>query len=193
MTMESDERQLDRMRELASIGAGHAANSLARLLGRPIWMGVPKLHPLNQDRVPVASQAIAEEGGSGVFFELEGGINGMVALVFTAQSIAPLVRKMLGDDADISNEASRSVMREIGNILVSSHASAMADTLGTRILPSVPLLTEEDLPKALTAAIGFRAHESMGFVIESELFDAEGEVRTFLLMMASAGAGGSGV
>jgi len=88
---------LDRARELASIGAGHAAGALARLINRTIWMEVPRAQPVDAGTVPRAA-ALAEDG-SAIFFELQGGVGGMMAVVFSRASLEVIVTEMMGADA----------------------------------------------------------------------------------------------
>ena len=66
-----DERELDRLQELANIGAGHAATAFANLTGRTIWMEVPRVCRL--DTVPSPAFPAGDGAWStGVFFEFEG-------------------------------------------------------------------------------------------------------------------------
>ena len=80
---------LDRARELASIGAGHAAGALARLINRTIWMEVPRAQPVDAGTVPRAA-ALAQDG-TAIFFELQGGVGGMMAVVFSRASLEVIV------------------------------------------------------------------------------------------------------
>jgi chemotaxis protein CheC len=50
--------QIDALREIGDIGAGHAATALSRMMGQPVRMGIPRVTLL-----PV--EAIAEEVGGG--------------------------------------------------------------------------------------------------------------------------------
>ena len=116
MAQRSADADVDRLRELASIGAGHAANALARMLGRPCAMQVPRTLALDE--------AGDEDGDRlGLFFDLEGGPGGMVALIFGADVRARLLDALLGVD-EPSAEQAESALRELGNILVSHVASS---------------------------------------------------------------------
>ena len=182
--LRTDDREVDRLRELASIGAGHAAGALARLVKRPVRMDVPVVHELSPDLVCASSILAAEEGGMGVFFELNGGVGGIVAVVFSSRALDALVERLLGPEARARfDEEVESAVREVANILVSSHASAIADTLGTFMIPSVPLLVRDELAVALASFVRVRAQDPPGILVESEIYEAEGVVRGFLLFV----------
>jgi len=174
-----------RARELANIGAGHAAGALARLVGRTIRMEVTCVQRLDEHPRPHASR-IAEEG-TAVFFELRGGIAGMMAVVFSRASLEVIVTEMMGAHAYGLDTAVESAVREAGNMLASHYASAIADTLGTTVMPSVPLLTAQALPAALASVVAWRAGEPPRLLIETAIFDLEREVEGFLLLVPDEG------
>jgi chemotaxis protein CheC len=175
--------EVDRVRELAGIGAGHAAGALARLVGRPIRMAVPRV----ERRLPGVAAELARlgEGGSAICFRLEGGIGGAMAVVFSRGCLELIVTEMMGADAYGLEKAVESAVREAGNVLVSHFASAIADVLGTIVLPSVPLLTD---PVALDAFLDSCDPPLAGFIIESAIFDADREAEGTLVLIPNAGA-----
>ena len=142
---ESRARAVDRLCELTSIAAGHAAGALATLLARPFEMSVPKARVLEPGRADVA--LATRLGGdvrawSGALFEVNGGLGGTLAVLFPPASRDALLAALLGDSAGIEPQA-ESALREVGNI-VSSHAlSAMGALLGVSVLPSTPQLTAQ--------------------------------------------------
>lgn len=174
-------RGLDRVRELASIGAGHAAGALGRLVNRAIWTEVPRAQALGDGVSPFAARAA--EDGAAVFFELTGGVGGVVAVVFSRASLEVIVTEMMGAQAYGVESAVESAVREAGNILVSHYASAIADTLGTLVLPSVPLLAEHAGPSALASVVSLRAGDSPRLILESRLFDPADEVEGWVALV----------
>jgi chemotaxis protein CheC len=173
--------RLDRARELASIGAGHAAGALARLVNRTIWMDAPRVQPVDAETVPRAA-ALAEDG-TAIFFELQGGVGGMMAVVFSRASLEVIVTEMMGAEAYELESAVESAVREAGNMLVSHYASAIADTLGTVVLPSIPVLTEEAVPAALGSVVSWRAGEPERLLLESPIYDGTREVQGYLVLV----------
>lgn len=166
--------ELDRLCELANVGAGHAAGALARLLGCTVWMDPP--------RVRIASRRGEEPGGalaattSGVFFEVEGGIGGTFGVLFPRRARETLLQALVGDPDPHSEEA-ESALREVGNILASHALSAVADLTGDRVLPSLPVLAEE----GAGAVLGTRQARGEPVRIESRLVDGAGGLRSLLV------------
>lgn len=174
-TTSVDEEDLDRIRELASIGAGHAANALAQMLGRPCAMQVPKALPLD-------AGLDAGPDRLGLFFELEGGPGGMVALIFGPEVRARLIDMLLGRGVD-SDDQAESALRELGNILVSHVASSIADTTGTAVLPSVPRLSMHDASDVLERLLAARRHEEAAIRLETEIEDRSREIHGRLVFV----------
>ena len=164
------EADLDRMRELASIGAGHAANALAHLTGRTCEMGVPTLRPSGVGAGPARRL-------TGVLFECEGGPGGVLALLFPADTCTRLLAQLLGVEAGgLRSPESRSALCEVGNILASHAANALGELLGVTVLPSVPRLALDDADAALAALLERRGAEASRLCVESTLCDRAREL-----------------
>jgi chemotaxis protein CheC len=174
-----DPEKLDRLTELTSIGAGHAATAFSQLAGREIRTRVPRLSPAREP-APLAVSG-DEDWSTGVFFELEGCLGALVAILFQAPVLEELVRVVLGDAAEPPTaEAVEAVLMELGNILVSGVASAIADTLGQRLLPSIPMLAADHAGQELIALIERRGGATR---IECEFTDAIGELGGLLVLV----------
>ena len=183
--LQIDEAELDRVRELTSIGAGHAAGAFARVVGRPCRMRVPTVRLLRAESLGSAFVASGRDDErramSGVFFEVEGGLGGVIALLLPEGSREHVVRALLRPSGAIAPEDEESALRELGNMLVSHAVSAMADTLGTRVLPSIPVLAMHDAVSALASLVALRCAGGPALRVETEISDAEGIYRGLLV------------
>jgi chemotaxis protein CheC len=182
------EVDIDRVRELTSIGAGHAATAFARLVGRPCQMCVPAVRLLRAESaaLPFVVNVRDDErqGMTGIFFEIEGGLGGIVAILFSAASRDQLVEHLTGIPNQQSSQAvSQSALREFGNILVSHVVSPMADALGVAILPSIPVLAMEDALEVLGSLIGLRQRGQPALRIETEISDRHREFQSLLVFV----------
>lgn len=182
------EVDIDRVRELTSIGAGHAATAFARLVGRPCQMCVPAVRLLRAESaaLPFVVNVRDDErqGMTGIFFEIEGGLGGIVAILFSAASRDQLVAHLTGIPNQQSSPAvSQSALREFGNILVSHVVSPMADALGVAILPSIPVLAMEDALEVLGSLIGLRQKGQPALRIETEISDRHREFQSLLVFV----------
>ncbi len=180
---------IDRLSELLNIGAGHAAGALAFLLGRTFWMRVPRALRLGADAARPEGEGTARgelAGGAAVLFEVEGSLGGIVALFLPSGSREALARRLVGADASARPELVESALREAGNVVVSHVCSAIADTLAARLVPSIPVLVLEDGEAGLGALAARRGRAWLR--IESEIVDAEGELRGLLVFLPDASA-----
>lgn len=166
------------MRELTSVGAGHAAGAFSQLVGRTIEMRPPVVH---LDRGWPGSDP---EGWScGAFFELEGCFGCLVAILFREGVRDVIVREMLGQPTGpLARESIEAVIMELGNILVSRVASAIADTIGARLLPSIPVLAMENATTQLVDLCD-ECSTADAVRIECEFVDRQGELGGTLVLI----------
>ena len=169
------EVELDRLRELSHIGASWAANALARLSDRTILTRVPIIHGPERFRQ-------RGEWDTGIFCDLSGDLSGVVA-IFLSQGTREAVVDLLCGAPDPPREIAASALSEFGNILASQTASAIANTLGGRILPSIPELVLSDAEAALQARLSPRHRPPPPLYIESELFDRQGRFRALHVVL----------
>lgn len=173
------EADIDRVRELVSIGAGHAATALAGLMGRTCEMRVPTV------RLAGGAAPAIESDLTGVLFELEGGTGGVLALLFPGATCERLLEHLLGPGhgAGHKDSAAQSALREVGNILASHAANAVGEMLGTPVLPSIPMLALEDAPAALENLLALRHGAEPALRIEAEICDRAHELRGILVLV----------
>lgn len=180
--MSSNDLRADRTRELANVGAGHAASAFSQLVGREIQMRAPELV-----RDPKWPGNAGDDWSSGVFFELEGCLDAVVAILFREPVRDEVVRTMLGDaTGELTRESIEAVIMELGNILVSRVASAIADTLEERLLPSIPVLALGDAAEQLVALCEERGVDP-SVRVESEFADRDQELGGLLVLIPGAG------
>lgn len=188
------EAEVDRIRELTSIGAGHAAGAFASLVGGSFGMRVPAvcLSPVEAGAPDVVAGLRAEErrSTSGVFFEVEGALSGLVALLFPCAMRRRLLARVTGRPPEaLEPEQADSALRELGNILASHVVSAIADTLGAAVVPSVPVLAMEDAPAAFASLVARRETARAGLRVETEIAERGGELRGVLVLVPDAAPG----
>jgi hypothetical protein len=85
---------------------------------------------------------------TGVLCDLSGDLTGLVAILMSARTRESVIRLLCGEE-NPPREIAASALTEFGNILVSQTASAVADTLGGRIVPGLPELVFSDAETAL--------------------------------------------
>lgn len=187
------ETEIDRLSELANIGAGHAAGAFAQLTGQTIKMAVPRVRLLGRSLESSSDEAEYRgsadpgdfDGGwnSGVIFEFEGCLNAVVAILFRRSMCDAVVRKLIGQsEGYLPHETVESALMEVGNVLASHVASAIADTLGARLLPSIPMLSLDFAFDQLEAIAQARSNAGELW-IECELVDSEGKLGGLVVLV----------
>jgi chemotaxis protein CheC len=133
--------QLDALREVANIGAGHAATALSQMIGETIMISVPTINVSRLEDVP-PQVGEPDQPVAAVLMHMMGDLTGRTLLVFprrTAMRLAGLLlRRSLPTD-DFS-EMQQSAIKEAGNILSSAYMNALSDFMGMLLLPSPPSL-----------------------------------------------------
>ncbi|MCA9511032.1 MAG: chemotaxis protein CheC [Myxococcota bacterium] len=147
-----DDANATRLRETARIGFENAESAFTLLADRAIEMGDVAVAS------PDARRPIDAAWDAGVLFELEGCLDACVALLFRAEHRDALVERMMGESPKaLGPLAVEATLTEVANILASHVASGIADALGERLLPSVPMLFAEGAAGEIEAFLGERA------------------------------------
>lgn len=181
-------RQRDALREVANMGAGHAATALSTLTGHPIMIAVPRLFVAPLDEVPARVSA-PEEPVAGLSLLIEGDLSGCTLLVFPQPIAVRLAELMLrrprGSSAGLG-PLERSALAEAGNILSGHYLNALADFMGMTLLPSPPELVVDRSRVVVEAAHRRSGADPAAVVcVESEfhLQDADESLRGFFLLL----------
>ncbi len=170
------ESQLDAMREVANIGAGHAATALSQMTNRTIMITVPRINirPLEEacDTVGAPDQVIAA-----ILMHMMGDLTGRALLLFPQSSARTLcdflMRRELGTTQEF-HEMEQSALKEAGIILASAYLNALSDFMGMMLVPSVPSLVIDLSGAVLTSAhLNFGHDREYAFCVETS-FRLEG-------------------
>lgn len=143
----------DALREVANIGAGHAATALSQMTGRKIMISVPQV---TVRRLEDAAELVGPPDTivAAVLMHMMGDLTGRTLLVLPEKSARDLCRILLrrNDLAERFTEMERSTITETGNILCSAYLNALADFMGMMLVPSVPALVIDLAGAVLTTA-----------------------------------------
>ena len=116
---------------------------------------------------------------------MDGCLDALVGILFPGAASEALVRRIVGiDTGQLEAPLIESALMEVGNILASHVASAIADTLHSRLLPSIPSLAMEDGESAFSAYVEDRVG-AVALRIESRLRDESGELHGRLVLVPS--------
>ena len=178
----------DALREVANIGAGHAATALSQMTSRKIMISVPEV---SVRRLEEVAELVGPSDSviAGVLMHVMGDLTGRTLVVLDQESAYALCELLLrrprtgqaGFDA-----MEQSTIKETGNILCSAYMNALSDFLGMMLVPSVPALVVDLAGAVLTTAYLNFGHERDALFCVETTFRIEGSERAltgqFLLM-----------
>jgi chemotaxis protein CheC len=182
--------QLDALREVANIGAGHAATALSQMVGQTIMISVPTINVARLEDVP-PQVGEPDQPVAAVLMHMLGDLTGRTLLVFprrTAVRLAELLLHRVSPPDDFS-EMQQSAIKEAGNILSSAYMNALADFMGMMLLPSPPSLAIDMSTAVLTTAyLQFGSDKDYVFCVESEfrLSDIGEKLSGYFLLLPDA-------
>lgn len=167
---------IDVLKEIGNIGAGNAATSLANMINKKVDMTVPKVNVLDFKDVPEMLGG-EEEPVCGIFFKLEGTMEGTIMFVLTLESakrlLDLLMPGMLGEEFD---EMSLSALKEVGNILSGSYVTSLSGLTGLKVIMSVPSICVDMAGAILSVpAIQFGLVGDKILIIENDFFEDDNE------------------
>lgn len=164
---------IDVLKEIGNIGAGNAATSLANMINKKVDMRVPKVNVLDFKEVPEMLGG-EEEPVSGIFFKLDGDMDGTIMFVLALGSAKRLVNLMMpGIMGDEFDEMSLSALQEVGNILSGSYISSLSGLTGLKVNMSVPSVAIDMAGAILSVpAIQFGMVGDKILIIENDFFEA---------------------
>jgi chemotaxis protein CheC len=183
--------QVDALKEVGNIGAGHAATSLSQLVGKEIMIKAPRLNilPLKEvQRVIKDPQALMV----GIYLSLEGNLSGSVLLLFPYDDALSLVDMLMGRNVGSTKALSpldESALKEVGSILTCSYLNAIAQLIGAPLIPSVPGLAF-DMAEAMIDLILIELGEAVDYVlvIETEFTEASRKITGEFMLFPNPGS-----
>lgn len=172
--------QLDILKEIGNIGAGHAATALSKLLNKKIDMKVPNVQIVSFDEMMNMAGG-AENVVAGVFLRIEGEAPGSMFFVLPVEQATSFIREMIGDESfslesPPYSEIGLSALQELGNILSGSYLSSLSDFTNLSLYPSVPALSIDMVGAIISYGLIELSHVSdYAIVIDTALNEDEDE------------------
>jgi chemotaxis protein CheC len=170
------ELQLDALREVANIGAGHAATALSQMTNHRIMIAVPEV---NVRRLEEVTDLVgrADEVVAAVLMHMMGDLTGRTLVLCPERSARMLCdilfRRTPGATTEFGG-MEQSGLKEAGNILASAYMNALSDFMGMMLVPSVPSLVVDLSAAVLTTTyLNFGHDRDFVFCVETS-FRVEG-------------------
>jgi chemotaxis protein CheC len=163
--------QIDALREVANIGAGHAATALSQMTNRRIMISVPQINITRLEDVP-GLLGDPNDVVAAVLMHMLGDLTGRTLLLFPERVARRLCDMLLRrpEGSTLTFDAiEQSAIKEAGNILSGAYMNALSDFMGMLLLPSVPSLVVDVSAAVLTTSyLNFGHDRDFVFCVETE-------------------------
>ena len=177
---------LDVLREIGNIGAGNATTALSTMLGKRIDMAPPIVRLTS---IPEITYALGgpENMVVGILCNLGGDVEGMMMFVleqeFAHQIINHLLMRDIRTYADM-DDMDFSALREIGNIMAGSFATAISALTNLNIQLDVPCISI-DMAGAIMSvpAVAFGSIGDYALYIEEDIMEGDELLKSRLLLI----------
>jgi chemotaxis protein CheC len=170
------ELQLDALREVANIGAGHAATALSQMTNRTIMIAVPEVNVRAIEEITDLFGA-PDDVVAAVLMHMMGDLTGRTLVLIpegSARALCDILLRRPPGTTGAFSAMEQSGLKEAGNILASAYMNALSDFMGMMLVPSVPSLVVDLAAAVLTSAyLNFGQEREFVFCVETS-FQVEG-------------------
>lgn len=177
-----DDLERDALAELGNIGVAKASTALSRMVGGPVSISVPTVEIVSGSRLLTVLEADLPGPLVAVAERLSGTFRGSAILLLPERSSLPLASAALPPDvpkehaAELEDEA----LAEVGNIVLNSCLSSMANLLGAGIGTTLPLVLRGPVPQVLETCRVDTGAESSAILfhvkLRADTHDVSGEI-----------------
>jgi len=188
-TQELTELQKDALREIANIGACHAATALSQLVQKKIFIEVPQMLV-----VPFPDLTGIFDGPEtmtvGMYTPIFGDVSGGILFLLPQEDalrIVDLLRGRSAGETKTLKEKDRELLKQTTNILVASYLSALTKFIGLTALASRSEISH-DMLGAIVDAIMIETdlHSEEAVLVETELLETTNRVKGIMFFVPDA-------
>lgn len=185
--------QLDTIRELASVGSGHSANALSELLGQKIQMQVPKVRvvPVEDVAYELLDSDALDVTVAALFVDTPDETPLELVSLFEGETIA-YISGLIGNEEPSKDlfslsEDEKSLVQEVGNILLLQFLTAIESLTGIearpRETPRLIIDMAEAVLNAIMMRVGLENHSVL--LVDNVLYTDRFEVKALSLLIPS--------
>jgi len=140
---ELTEEQEDVIKEVGTIGAGHATTALSKMTGKEVKMTVTSATVIPIDEISKVIETV-EETIFSAYSPILGVITGSMMIITPRTSGYMLIDMIEGKPPGTTrfmDEMAESTLKETQNIIGNAYLSALNDFMGITLIPSIPRMT----------------------------------------------------
>jgi chemotaxis protein CheC len=185
-----DPSQLDAMREIANIGAGHAATALSKMTHHVIMIDVPEVSIIRLEDVGTVTGE-ADDVVAAVMMKVLGDVTGRTVQIFPGASAVKLVAMVAGGEepefpGGFSDEH-QETLKEVGNIIVGAYLNALSEFMGLLLIMSVPAIAIDMAGAVMTTSyLNFGEEQDHVLCVNTGMIIGEERIRGHFLLIPDA-------
>jgi chemotaxis protein CheC len=163
--LELSEMQMEAMKEVGNIGAGHAATALSDMLNEPVQIGTPTVEILPfsglADRVSSDGRVV-----SAVHMYVHGEAPCQIVVLFDKDQALSFVKIFTGmsSEDEMFDSIVESTIKEVGNIIGGAYLTALTELTGITLIASVPTLSTGTAQSAFLELMSVPADQDVFYV-----------------------------
>lgn len=180
--------QIDALKEIANIGAGHAATALSQMLDSTIKLETPKAELLGY--TDLGSRFSESEIFAVLHVYVRGDIPGHLVVLFDQHDALAFVRLFLrrvGGDLQIFDAIVETTLKELANIVASSYLSALIRLTDANMLPSIPVISYGSMRATFEALMPMAPHREI-FFVQSTFLDRGAKMSGRVMFIPDTGS-----
>jgi chemotaxis protein CheC len=176
------EMEIDVLKELGNIGAGHAATSLSKLINQEINIEVPRV---KVGEIKSLSREFISDIITGVIIalqDLEENKSGYLYIMFPEAASKQIATELFGME-EFDDEMYESTIMEVGNILSSAFCDASADFMNVILLPSPPNFAVDVPTAVIDSVVSQMAKRSNYIIIFETALSSDSNIKIFMSLL----------
>jgi chemotaxis protein CheC len=171
--------EMDILREVGSIAAGHGSIALSEMLGRKLDLELPSLDMVSAKSIIDKIQA--DQIVISVACNILSGIKGEIIFVLDEKSAFKLIDLCYRAHPDekkggLFTEMGLSLIKEVGNIIISSYVGALSMILKTVVIPSIPTLVSGSLQQVLSMVVSPYSTDCSILLVEAIFVEPQAKI-----------------
>ncbi len=181
--------QMDALKEVGNIGAGHAATSLSQLLNATVKLSEPSLDVIKfrdlSARVGYENRIVAA-----LHMYVRGEAPGQMVVLIDREHAIDYVNSFLTrviGEITVFESIVDSTLKVLGNIMAGAYLRAISDLTSVELLPSVPMLSYGTVHAAFRSVMSILPDQDV-FLIESSFLDKERDVTGHFILIPETGS-----
>ncbi|MBF0606722.1 MAG: chemotaxis protein CheC [Candidatus Magnetobacterium sp. LHC-1] len=187
-----NELEIDTLHEMMNISFGRAARDLSEVIDIYVVLSIPSMEVINASELPdfIAENIQQTSSDSTIICQnFLGDYNGICMVVFPSDDEHKLL-SLFQDDSDSNNESmadlnlDQEVFLEIGNILIGTCVSKMAELIGESVIYQPPVVVHSNLISTNLYASIFDASQ-LALTLNTTFKFKEQDLHCYLFLITS--------